>query len=211
MKIDNYVALDIGNVLMHVDFNVFTSALSKQLNITLEEAEYFMNRTHALHDIGLTKMADELRDHFRIRSPAIIADLLDRWNYVISRNASIIGLIHDMCEQNHLQVAILSNIGLEHSQQLSVKLGTLFDQSVQHLSCCVGARKPTKLYYQSFLMQHPEFYGCAYLDDLPENLQTGQQFGFRPFHFSLQQEVGLGEIHVKREKLEQIRQFILQK
>lgn len=63
----NYVCLDVGNVLVHVDFQIFIRDLSKQLNITLEEAEYFMNRTHALHDMGLTKMADELRDHFKIK------------------------------------------------------------------------------------------------------------------------------------------------
>jgi hypothetical protein len=59
-------------------------------------------------------------------------------------------------------------------------------------------------------MQHPEFYGCAYLDDLSENLKAGEEFGFRPFHFSLEKEVGFGEINVKAEKQEEIRRFILE-
>ena len=60
-----YVAFDVGNVLVHSDFNPFLRQLSKSLNLTLEEATYFMNRTQTLHDLGCTHMADELRDHFR--------------------------------------------------------------------------------------------------------------------------------------------------
>jgi FMN phosphatase YigB (HAD superfamily) len=198
----NYICLDVGNVLVHVDFTIFTRQLSKDLNITIEEAEYFMNRTHALHDMGLTKMADELRDHFKIRSPLVMDELLDTWRKVIYPNGSFINFFAERIASGELTVALLSNVGLEHAGRMKELLNdngmNLFNNSIKHLSCQVGARKPSKLYYQSFLLQHPEFVGAAYLDDLPENLEAGGEFGLRPFHFALtnhtSEQMGLYQI-----------------
>jgi len=205
----NYVALDVGNVLVHVDFSIFVRELSRQLNITLEEAEYFMNRTHALHDMGLTRMEDELRDHFKIKSPLIMIDLLKSWDSVIDPNFVIMEKLLVMSEKHNMQIALLSNVGLEHAVQMKkiLRWGGFFDKSVKHLSCYVGARKPTKLYYQSFLSQHPEFQGCAYLDDLQENLDMGAEFEFRPFRFSLAEEPIKNS--VQDFKLQEIESFIL--
>lgn len=202
----NYVCLDVGNVLVHVDFQIFIRDLSKQLNITLEEAEYFMNRTHALHDMGLTKMADELRDHFKIKSPLIMEDLLKSWDSVITPNYQMIIKMLSMMDRDDLKVALVSNVGLEHAGRMARILNHhgFFDRCVHHLSCYVGARKPTKLYYQSFLSQYPEFYGAAYLDDLQENLDASVPFGFRPMGFSLQEHKPL-DIY-----LDSIEKFILQ-
>ena len=60
----NYCCLDIGNVLVDVKFKEFLENLSRTLNITVEDAQYFMNRSQKLHDLGLTIMKDELKDHF---------------------------------------------------------------------------------------------------------------------------------------------------
>jgi FMN phosphatase YigB (HAD superfamily) len=210
----NYVCLDVGNVLVHVDFGIFTKQLSRDLNITLEEAEYFMNRTHALHDVGLTKMADELRDHFKIKSQVLIADLIDVWGKVIYPNESILNFFATEVSLGRLNVALLSNVGLEHSARMKEILNAngrnLFDNSVKHLSCQVGARKPTKLYYQSFLMQHPEFASAAYLDDLIENLEAGAEFGLRPFHFALTAHTSetIGLYDVNQYTLDRIDKFI---
>ena len=109
------------------------------------------------------------------------------------------------------QVALLSNVGLEHAIVMEKILdhhhlhsNKFFSKCVKHLSCQVGARKPTKLYYQSFLQQHPEFEGAAYLDDLQENLDMGKEFGFRPYFFSLEKEQRL-----TLAKLKDIESFIL--
>ena len=197
-----YCALDVGNVLAHVDFQVFVQALSKQLNLPVEEAEYFMNRTHSLHDMGLTKMFDELHDHFKIRSPFIIKDLLNIWNKVITPNYEMIDKMLEMMDKG-TKIALLSNVGLEHAELMSKILNHdyFFTRCIKHLSCQVGARKPTKLYYQSFLSQHPEFQGCAYLDDMRENLDMGEQFGFRTYYFSLDEMEGKVSL-AKRDEIE---------
>lgn len=205
-----YLALDVGNVLVNVNFKSFIQDLSKQLNITLEEAEYFMNRTHSLHDVGLTKMADELRDHFKIKSPLIVEDLIESWNNVITPDFDMIKFFNNMRIMENVKIALLSNVGLEHAAQMGFILDyeNFFNYSVKHLSCFVGARKPTKLYYQSFLMQHPEFEGCSYLDDLEENLKASELFGFRPYHFELEHHPL--ECALQQPILDNIKQFILE-
>ena len=169
----NYVALDIGNVLVHADFHPFLNKLSKSLNLTLEEANYFMNRTQKLHDLGYTEMKDELRDHHKIKSPIIIDELMEEWHNIITPCNPIIERIKNMMKHNEMKVALLSNIGLEHA----VKVATLIPKSINFFSCYVGSRKPSLLYYHTFLQLHPEFWGCPYIDDLQENLDAGKQFG----------------------------------
>ena len=84
-------------------------------------------------------------------------------------------------------MALLSNIGTEHAALMehSLNVGTFFSGAIKHFSCFVGARKPTALFYQSFLLEHPEFYSCLYIDDLQENLDVGKRFGFQTYRFSL--------------------------
>lgn len=176
-----YCALDIGNVLVHADFHPFLNKLSKSLNLTLEEANYFMNRTQKLHDLGYTQISDELQDHFKIKSPIVIEEMMQEWNDIIVPNYDVINRITNMMKHNNLKVALLSNIGIEHA----VKAATLIPKSINFFSCYVGARKPSLLYYHTFLQLHPEFWGCPYIDDLQENLDAGKQFGFQTYRFCL--------------------------
>jgi FMN phosphatase YigB (HAD superfamily) len=182
-----YVALDIGNVLCHVDFNGFLNDLSAELNVNLEDAMYFLNRSQKKHDLGITIMRDELHDHFHIKSPVIIDRLLHSWSKSIKPDLRVLDMYNTMTEKHGLKVALLSNIGIEHAKQAEEILahGGFFEGAIKHFSCNVGARKPTSLYYQSFLMEYPEFHGCVYVDDVLENLETGKRYGFRSYHFDL--------------------------
>lgn len=182
-----YVALDIGNVLYHCDFKPFLDTLSKSLNITLKDAEYFLGRTQKLHDLGYTIMSDELRDHFHIKSEVIIEEILDSWNNSVTPNMYILNYLNNLEQEGKLQIALLSNIGLEHAANIEyvLKGHEVLAGCIKHFSCFVGARKPSALYYQSFLMQYPEFKGCLYIDDIQENLNMGKKFGFDSQHFDL--------------------------
>ena len=64
-------------------------------------------------------------------------------------------------ENQDVKIALLSNMGLEHATFIRESLPELFQGRLLHLSCEVGARKPTKLYYQSFLQDHDEFTCCT--------------------------------------------------
>ncbi len=202
-----FCAFDIGNVLVYANFNDFLKKLSKTLNITLEEAMYFMNRSQKLHDLGLTNMSDELRDHFKLKSPVMIEELIIQWNEVIRPADFLLERIDKLEKEHNLKIALLSNVGLEHAARMKQVLGmnTFFNKAIKFFSCDVGARKPTILYYHTFLKLHPEFWGCPYIDDLQENLDVGGSFGLNPFRFSLEE---LNETNFE-EKLAALEAFIL--
>jgi FMN phosphatase YigB (HAD superfamily) len=187
-----YAAFDIGNVLVNVNFPGFINKLSKTLNLSVEEATYFMNRSQKLHDLGLTVMKDELIDHLHIKSSVLRDELIEEWNNCIIPADWLLERIDQICEEHNIKIALLSNVGLEHAVRMRNILGhnKFFREGIHHFSCEVGARKPNLVYYYSFLQLHPEFHGCPYFDDLQENLEIGAKFGFKPFRFSLEDITG---------------------
>lgn len=184
-----YIALDIGNVLCNVSAMPFLENLSETFNVTIAEAHRFLKRFQQIHDLGYTTMEDELKDKFAVKSPVTIKRLVDAWNDSVTPCIPVIDRLNHLREHANLQVALLSNIGVEHAAMMEEKLqhGGFFPGSIKHFSCFVGARKPSMVYYQSFLFQHPQFKGCLYVDDLQENLDASKQFGFKTFHMSLEQ------------------------
>ena len=207
------VALDIGNVLVKVDVSEFLGLLSSSFSISMDEAERFINRFQPAHDLGLTTIRDEVDGRFQHHwlTDELPNDIMECWDRCLTLNTSMIRMLDKVKREKGLEVALLSNIGLEHAKLVHEMLsydecGFSFDY--KHFSCEVGARKPTKLFYQSFLMQHPEFQGCLYIDDLQENLDTADELGFSVIKFSLQEEnVGhriydLGKIIGEEESLE---------
>jgi FMN phosphatase YigB (HAD superfamily) len=197
-----YLALDIGNVLCTVDFYKFKKLLSSSMNLSFDEVDYFLHRAQKLHDLGLTNIEYELRDYLKIKSDSLITDLLCEWDVCVKPHNDTIKRIVEWQKDYDLKVALLSNIGLEHANQMPLILsyGFFYDKAVKHFSCEVGARKPSLIYYQSFLHQFPEFYGCVYVDDLAENLEASKKFGFKTFQFSLENK----NITQELDKLEEL-------
>ncbi len=182
-----YICLDIGNVLCSVDAVPFLEKLSETFNITMPEASRFLKRFQQLHDLGYTTMEDELKDHFNAKSPVTLKKLVDAWNDSVSPILEIISKLNTLRQEHELQVALLSNIGVEHAAMVESKLshGGFFPNAIKHFSCFLGARKPSTIFYQSFLLQYPEFKGCLYVDDLQENLNASKPFGFQTFRLAL--------------------------
>lgn len=183
-----YIALDIGNVLCTVSAAPFLDTLSETFNVTIPEASRFLKRFQQIHDLGYTTMEDELKDKFNAKSPVIIKKLVQEWNDSVQPNMHILDKLNGLRDKYNLQVALLSNIGVEHAAMMEEKLAHngFFPGSIKYFSCFVGARKPSSIYYQSFLLQYPEFKGCLYVDDLKENLHASSPFGFKTFHFTLE-------------------------
>ena len=183
-----YIALDIGNVLCYVETAPFLETLSETFNVTIPEASRFLKRFQQIHDLGYTTMEDELKDKFGVKSPVTIKRLVDAWNKSVYPNTYILDRLNSMRDKHNLQVALLSNIGMEHAAMMEEKLDHdgFFPGAVKYFSCFVGARKPSLIYYQSFIIQYPQFKGCLYVDDLLENLIASTQFGFQTYHFTLE-------------------------
>lgn len=183
-----YICLDIGNVLCSVAAEPFLEILSETFNITFSEGARFLKRFQQIHDLGYTTMEDELKDKFGVKSPVTIKNLVDAWNDSVTPNMYILDKLNGLRDKYNLQVALLSNIGVEHAAMMEKKLARngFFPGAIKHFSCFVGARKPSMIYYQSFLTQYPEFKGCLYVDDLKENLEASIPFGFATYHFTLE-------------------------
>jgi FMN phosphatase YigB (HAD superfamily) len=183
----NYICLDIGNVLCRVDAVPFLENLSETFNITIPEASRFLKRFQQLHDLGYTTMEDELKDQFGAKSPITLSKLVTAWNDSVTPDLHMISRLNHLRDAHGLKVALLSNIGVEHASKLESKLshGGFFPNVIKHFSCFVGARKPSTIFYQSFLLQYPEFKGCLYVDDLQENLDSSKAFGFQTFRLDL--------------------------
>lgn len=208
-----YAAFDVGNVLVNVDFQPFIDKLSRDLNISVEEATYFMNRSQKLHDLGLTVMRDELIDHLKIKSSVLRDELIGYWNHSITAADWMLEKLDKLTTDHDVRVALLSNVGLEHAVRMKeiLNYNGFFDKAVKHFSCEVGARKPTFLYYQSFLKMHSEWEGCPYIDDLQENLDTGAKFGFKTFRLSLVEITGPNyREEVFKSTMDSLERFILQ-
>lgn len=184
---NNYLVLDIGNVLVNQDIEPFVQAVSRQMNLSKSEVTAFVNRIQKKQDLGLATVSDELVTHFDIKSEYIISDLMDSWYEVVQPNKAALDFFSTLMKEWNVKVALLSNVGEEHRKHFDkIMSGNLvYDASIHHFSCKVGARKPTGLYYKLFLQDHPEFKGCMYLDDLLENLVSGHREGFQTMHWDL--------------------------
>jgi FMN phosphatase YigB (HAD superfamily) len=182
-----YIALDIGNVLCTVSMRPLLELLSEEFNITLQESQYFLKRFQRIHDLGYTTMEDELKEKFNVKSEVLIKKIASVWNDSITPYTPILDSFNKLRDKHQLKVALLSNIGIEHAEMMEEKLkhDGFFPDAIKHFSCDVGARKPSMIFYQSFLIAYPEFQQCLYVDDLQENLNSGARFGFKPFKFDL--------------------------
>lgn len=178
--------LDIGNVLVHVHLNSFLDKIS-QLIPENHDPLLFLETTQGLHDIGLITMRQAFRDKYELSHSDKISidDLLELWNTVVVRNNFMINLMKDLHFQG-VRFGLVSNIGYEHHKYLEKICPEIFELSeIHHLSYEVGARKPSKLYFQSFLQDYPSWIGCVYVDDRMDNLLTGKRYGFRTIQFDL--------------------------
>lgn len=180
-----YIALDIGNVICHANMRNFIEEISATFNVSYAEADRFLRSFQQLHDIGLTTMENQLRVWFDCKSEVVSNKLINSWNNSIYPDLTALSALEKL-QNNNVKIALLSNIGVEHAEMAKSKLYPIYNGAVKHFSCFVGARKPTMLYYQSFLLNYPEFKGCLYVDDLVENLEASKQLGFKTFHLSLE-------------------------
>lgn len=179
-----YLAIDIGNVICNMRFDEFLFELGSMLGITLRQATDLLYKIQKSQDIGILTVREELGFVHGLNHTDI-EYLIQAWNETLVPDPDVVGALLDLHSQG-TQIALLSNMGAEHSQLLPTLLPELFPRSIPFLSCDVGARKPSYLYYRTFLGMYPQFSGCCYVDDRPENIAAGQLFGFRGCCFDIE-------------------------
>ena len=180
------IAVDLGNVMLSVDLKKFTNELDKyvvEADKAFHNSLFFLEHLQTHQEIGLTTVARALKIEYDFNN-GIIASLLEAWNEVIKPNEMMLVMLNNL-KKLGIKIAILSNIGEEHTNYIKETYPQIFQNNELWLSYEVGARKPSKLFFQSFLQDNPEWKGAPFIDDRKENLKIASLYGFNTVHFNL--------------------------
>jgi FMN phosphatase YigB (HAD superfamily) len=169
------IAFDIGNVLFHFNLSPIIDLLM-ELNIfeDINVAYKFMDCNQQPHEIGLYNIKQSFLQIDKTLSDNILQQIQDRWMDIFYPSLPMIDIIEELIGNNH-HVALLSNIGSDHAKAVLDKC-KVFHKCIRHFSYEIGARKPTRLYYQSFLLQYGWPKNSLYFDDRSENIVIGNEF-----------------------------------
>lgn len=180
---DRPFCFDIGNVLCRVNLDAFTAKLVDLGHVKdTTEGTFFLEGIQAPTDIGLYALEEAVLRYFKLSHEDLMV-LKKAWKHAVTPVPAMTNFLHELKDKRHV-VALLSNIGFEHAKLLR-KIPE-YNMCIQHFSCEVGARKPTKLFFQSFLLENPGYYGSYFVDDRIENLDSAAKFGFIPIKFNLE-------------------------
>jgi len=178
------IAFDIGNVLCHVDIEKFIKFLTNNVTntITNEGAEdrawLFCKSIQNSLDLGLTRMEYEVQKKWPFVTAQMLNDILEVWNNCIIPNYLMMDLLNDLNVK--YEVAFLSNMGPEHISHLRKNHPSMFNGITQHISCEVGARKPTKTFFQSFILDQNNLTinGNEFINYAAESTHTGNYYDY---------------------------------
>jgi len=170
------VAFDIGNVLVHVDLDGFLEFLVQEGIVSdFNRANEFLLGLQAGQDLGLYNIRQGFYRFSSSISKKQLEMIHDKWIDIVTPSEVMLDLVDELIHKHRFHVALLSNIGFDHAKYLRSKC-KIFEDCTQHFSCEVGARKPTKLYYQSFVKEEewnkPRYYKGLFFDDRSENVQA---------------------------------------
>lgn len=166
-----YIAFDIGNVLCHVDLTDFQGHLiDTGLFETSEKAFEFIASIQAGQDLGMCNIKQEFGRFFPKLAEKELEAIRLSWLETIKPSTEMFDLLSELQERG-FSIALLSNIGIDHAQKIRQEYSVL-NNCYQHFSFEVGARKPTSLYYQSFILKnhHWTYSYPFFFDDRKENI-----------------------------------------
>lgn len=186
-EIRSRIALDIGNVLFHVDMDIFINELYL-LGIPKAHGIAFTEEFQSFLDVGHLNMEQALRLRFPKLSLSQIDRAKEAWFAIVTPCKPTINVVTELIAEG-AQVALLSNIGIDHATYISDMCSGQFEHCIKHFSCDVGARKPTKIFYQSFINDYNDFsikYPSSsnilkqsrglFLDDRLENIEAARKY-----------------------------------
>ena len=148
----------------------------------------FENDMDGLLDVGLVNLGEAIRIYGILPPHDNPSYFLKTWNAALKPHPKMMAWVERL-KTADVQIAMVSNMGLDHAAYIRLTWPAFFKDCSLHLSCEVGARKPSKLYFDCFDNNHKVFKWprpILYLDDKEENLKQGKNYGFKPCHFNLE-------------------------
>lgn len=195
-----YIAFDLGNVIFDFDMGPFYETAS-DFGVDVDDLSFYRKIIEKAEFCG-TELKDLLEYKF---SKGVTDQLLLKWREGLKPNHHMLLFLESLGRD--FEIAFLSNIGWEHLRYLEdVYPNVMRLASHKHMSCEVGVAKPGILFFQSFLLQHPEYSNCIYLDDREENVISAYRCGFNSIRFSLDDYENDDRL---KDRLEEIKQNLL--
>jgi FMN phosphatase YigB (HAD superfamily) len=170
------VIFDIGNVLFHFDPTPLLELLIG-LKIVKDEQmgwSFLGGSFQHSQELGLHNIKQSFYQFNPDLSQATLDEIQSRWLKTFYPSPQMIDVVEELLGKGY-SVALLSNIGPDHAFFVRENCKTL-NRCIQHFSCDVGARKPTRLFFQSFLIHYGWGRDVKYFDDRQDNIDMGSDY-----------------------------------
>ena len=168
------LCLDIGNVLVYVDLDFFANKVLEMGYVKdTKEANSFLDKVQGIQDIGLYDISTLLKIYLSVTNDSDANDITNAWLNCIRPCEEMLEEVSRLIDDGW-SISLLSNIGKDHAYMLrnSSAYESVINRCYQHFSCEIGARKPSRLFYQSFLLERKDFHDALFLDDREENVNN---------------------------------------
>lgn len=174
---------DIGNVLLKLHFHRFHLAILGSENVPLPADLANLKdpyETGRLSDQEFIEQSLDILNH-----PLTSDEFVAAWEDIFSLNLPMWEIVHTLKKQGH-RLILFSNTNAIHARSFlkTYQDFDLFDH--HHFSQEIGTIKPLPEFYQSAIDRYDLVPSeTFYLDDLPENIVSGEKFGFSSWQYDL--------------------------
>jgi len=174
------ILMDIGGILVSIDFNKFIAECSKKSTKSKEEIKKYLKSSKLIknYSLGKIKTKDFLKSlKSELGYKGKLSELKKSWLDILVPINKNINLIKKIRPKYNL-VAI-SNTNPLHFQAVSkMNIYKLFDRVV--LSYKVGFSKPNPAIFKETLKKTNSIINeCVYIDDQKENIMVAKNLGLR--------------------------------
>lgn len=176
---------DIGRVLLDFDFHTsLVRLVPDHIHQPLQLIDKVLEQKDAL-ETGSVDPADYAKWALDIlRSDATEEEFYHAWRHIFTPNEPMWRCVRRL--EKHHRLLLISNINAIHCPWIFTAYPEFgyFKRSV--LSYQVGILKPEPCIYQHAIntyQLHPS--NTFYIDDQPQNIETGKSFGFQCWHYEL--------------------------
>jgi len=172
---------DIGRVLLDFDFDASMQRILKNKTVESNERLIRAIENRNFFERGEIEATEFIKQSIEIIDSTIDPqDFRDAWRQIFTRNPAMWDVVRRLKAQGMHRLILFSNTNAIHCPWIFEEFPEfdLFDEKV--LSYEVGAIKPDAAIYDYAIREFElDPRRTIYIDDLPENIATGEQFGLR--------------------------------
>lgn len=175
---------DIGNVLVHFDFRGATQKFAKQSTATADEILQLLSPFKDDLESGRMSDSDFITQSIsRIGYRGTREEFTRIWGDIFTENPPMLNLVRQFSGTHPLY--LFSNTSGLHKDWLfeQFQIFSLFDGGIYSYEA--GCAKPREEFYLEAIRRYDLTPSqTIYIDDLQENIATGQRLGFVSHHYA---------------------------